>query len=109
MKTIKIMEVTNMEKIFRRTKQGATLGGIIGTAIGVLTTAGAVVATGPVGVSAIVALAVGSAAGSASAGAIGTLVGGGVGAATGTAETVHDHKKRKHQKKNAERRDAQDA
>ena len=84
-----------MEKIFRRTTQGATLGGIIGTAIGVLTTAGAVITTGPIGASAIVALAVGSAAGSASAGAIGTLVGGGVGAVSGTAETIHDSKKRK--------------
>ena len=80
-----------MEKIFRRTTQGATLGGIIGTAIGVLTTAGAV----PIGASAIVALAVGSAAGSASAGAIGTLVGGGVGATTGTAETIYDKKRAK--------------
>lgn len=84
-----------MEKIFRRTKQGATLGGIIGTAIGVLTTAGAVIATGPIGASAIVALAVGSAAGSASAGAIGTLVGSGVGATTGTAETIYDKKRAK--------------
>ena len=84
-----------MEKIFHRTKQGATLGGIIGTAIGVLTTAGAVIATGPIGASAIVALAVGSAAGSASAGAIGTLVGGGVGATTGTAETIYDKKRAK--------------
>jgi hypothetical protein len=85
-----------MEKIFRRTTQSATLGGIIGTAIGVLTTAGAVIATGPIGASAIVALAVGSATASGvSAGTIGTLIGGGVGAASSTAETIHDSKKKK--------------
>lgn len=83
-----------MEKIFIRTTQGATLGGIIGGAVGTILAAGSVVVLGPVSIPALCLIAGASAAaGGASAGAIGTLIGGGVGAVAGTAETIHDNKK----------------
>lgn len=86
-----------MEKIFRRTTQGATLGGIIGGAVGSVLTAGSVVVLGPVSIPALCLVAGASAvAGGVSASAIGTLIGGGVGAVTGTAETMYD---KKHAKK----------
>ena len=65
-----------MEKGFRRTQQCNIFGGILGTAIGIPITTDTNVAKGPIGVSAIVALAVSSAADSAFAGAIGTLING---------------------------------
>jgi serine acetyltransferase len=37
------MEVKNMEKIFRRTAQGATIGGMFGSAMGIIIGAGATV------------------------------------------------------------------
>ena len=93
-----------MEKIFERTAQGVSIGGTIGAIIG----AGVTGVAGPIAVPALVALVVSSAvAGGASVGAIGTLDGGGVGAVTGTAETIHDPKKRKTQKKSAERTETQ--
>jgi hypothetical protein len=98
MKTIKIMEVTNMDKIFRRTAQGGSIGGIIGTAIGTIMSAGAVVATGPIGLVSFALVAGAAVVSGASASAIGTLIGSGVGAATGAAETVYDHKKKTRQR-----------
>ena len=89
-----------MDKIFKRTAQGASIGGVIGTAIGTILAAGAVVTTGPVGL-ACVALTAGTVVASgASAAAVGTLVGGGVGAASGTAETIHDYKVQKEGNRN---------
>ena len=85
-----------MDKIFKRTAQGASIGGIIGAAIGSIAAAGATVALAPVSAPALCIAAFAAAAtGGASSGAIGTLVGGGVGAASGTAETIHDYKVRK--------------
>ena len=60
-----------MEKIYARATQGATLGGIVGAAVGAILTVGRA---------------------KPMVGAIGTLIGCLVGGATGTAETVHDRK-----------------
>ena len=68
-----------MYKIFKRTAQGASIGGIIGAAITALGTGAAVVVSAPVALPAALAIGAASAVASgASGGAIGTLVGGGL-------------------------------
>lgn len=83
-----------MEKIFIRTKQGASVGGILGAAIGTLIAAGETIETAPVSLPAACIVAGSKLVINASTGgAIGTLVGGGVGAASGTIETINNKKK----------------
>lgn len=77
-----------MEKIFSRATQGATLGGIIGSAIGTITAASLISLSAPL----ICVASLAAAVGGVSSSAIGTLIGSGVGMATGVAETIYDKK-----------------
>ncbi|PKM60725.1 MAG: hypothetical protein CVU99_06790 [Firmicutes bacterium HGW-Firmicutes-4] len=77
--------------IFERTLEGATIGGMIGTAIGGIL----VVATAPVSVP-VMAFAGGAAVTTLAAGEIGTLVGAGLGFTAGTAETIIENNQSAH-------------
>ena len=82
-----------MNTIFRRTAEGASVGGMIGAAIGALTASTATIMTGGLAAPLMFAMAIGTAtAGGATSGAIGTLIGGGMGAIDGMIETVRSER-----------------
>ena len=88
-----------MEKIFVRGTQGATLGGIIGGAIGTIFTASLALVAAPVTVPAMAAIAVGAAAaGGTSSAAAGALIWGGGGTKGRRGGTNFDKKNKKKKK-----------
>lgn len=79
-----------MGLIFERALEGATLGGVLGTAIGGILTATATVVFAPVTIPALVIAAAGTVVTVGTAGEIGTLVGGGIGVVSGTVESLQE-------------------